>query len=246
MISSILVSNTIKNESELTNSRNKINESDTYHDRNIYDKEKTNKYRWKTISKNRMNQSHYYNIDNDNNLNIHKEETSIPNEDIVNKDNDTYLSLDPTSKEERLIQSRIIDETNPYKQVIQRREEGTKQNEEHEIVAIGSHGVVNKEGYNNKVSHDIKQSEYKETVSVTHKTNGSNNKYNEFGSEPIFKEENYITSSKGGEYNKFNTVSQREKEEPKQKAKKNIANGRGSKMANKEATNNKNSKSKES
>ena len=63
-------------------------------------------------------------------------------------------------------------------------------------------------------------------MSVTYETNGSNNKYNEFGSEPIFKKENYITSSKGGEYNKVNTVSQREKEEPKQNAKKNIANVR--------------------
>ena len=35
-----------------------------------------------------MNQSNHYNIDNDNNLNIHKEETSIIYEEIVNKDND--------------------------------------------------------------------------------------------------------------------------------------------------------------
>ena len=43
----ILVSNTIKNESELTNSRNKINENE-YKDRNIFDKEKNNKDRLKT------------------------------------------------------------------------------------------------------------------------------------------------------------------------------------------------------
>ena len=141
-----------------------------------------------------MNQSHYYNKDNDNNVNIYKEETSIIDGAIVNKDNDIDLSLDPTSKEERFIQSRIIDETIQYKPVIQRREEETKQNEEHEIVAIGSHGVVNNEQYNNKVSNDIKPSKYKETESVTYKTNVSNHKYNEFSSEPIFKEESYITS----------------------------------------------------
>ena len=44
----IAVSNIIKNEFELTNSRNKINESDTYKDRKIFDKEKTNKHRLKT------------------------------------------------------------------------------------------------------------------------------------------------------------------------------------------------------
>ena len=181
----IVVSNTIKNESELTNSRNKINESDNYKDRNIFDKEKTKKYHWKTISKNRMNQSHYYNIDIDNNLSIHKEETIITDEEIVNKDNDIYFSLDPTSKEERFIQSRIIDETIQYKHIIQRREEETKQNEEHKIIAIGLHGVGNNKQYNNKVSNDIKPSKYKETVSVTYKTNVSNNKENEFGSKPF-------------------------------------------------------------
>ena len=43
----IVVSNTIKNESELTNSRNNINENE-YKDRNIFNKEKNNKHRLKT------------------------------------------------------------------------------------------------------------------------------------------------------------------------------------------------------
>ena len=46
----IVVSNTIKNESELTNSRNNINENE-YKDRNIFDKEKNNKHRLKTRMK---------------------------------------------------------------------------------------------------------------------------------------------------------------------------------------------------
>ena len=68
----IVGSNTIEHESELTNSKNKIKEGNTYKNRNIFDKEKTNKQSLKTISKNNIHQCHYYNTDSHNNSSIYK------------------------------------------------------------------------------------------------------------------------------------------------------------------------------
>ena len=102
-----------------------------------------------------------------------------------------------------IFQSRKTDAANQYKPVIQRKEEETRQHTENEVVAVRAYKLMNKEQSSNKVSNDIKPSEYKETESVTYETNVSNNKYDEFGSENIFKEESYIKSSTVDENNQY-------------------------------------------
>ena len=68
-----------------------------------------------------------------------------------------------------------------------------------------------------------------------------NNRYDEFGSEFNFKAESYIKSSKGEENNQDNPVFQRKKEEPRKNADKVVFNVGGSKLVNKELTNNEDS-----
>ena len=95
----ILDSNTIENESELTNSKYKIKESNTYKNRNIFEKEKNNKQRSKNISKNDINQCQNHNIDSYDNSNGYKKGKCITDEATTSKDNYIDLSLDTTSKE---------------------------------------------------------------------------------------------------------------------------------------------------
>ena len=99
----------------------------------------------KNISKNNINQWHYYNTDSHNNLSIYKKEKRITDEVTTSKDNYIDLSLDTISKEESFVKSRKIDEANQYKPVIQRKEEETKQHTENEIIAVGEYVVMNKE-----------------------------------------------------------------------------------------------------
>ena len=179
----------------------------------MFDKEKTNKQSLKNISKNNINQYHYYNIDSHNNSNTYKKETIIIDEATASKDNYIDLSLDTISNEERFIKCKTIDAHNQYKPVIKRREQETKQHAENEIVTVGAYVVMNQEQCNNKVSNDIEPSSYKETKSITYETNANNNRYAEFGSESIFKVESYIQSSKVDENNQDNTIFQRKKEE---------------------------------
>ena len=152
------------------------------------------------ISKNNINQFHYYNTDSRNNLSIYKKEKSITDKIPSSKDNYINLSLDPTSKKESVIKSRKVYVINHHKPVIQRREEETKQNTENENVTVKAK-VINKKKCNNKVSNEIQRSAYKETESITYESNVGNNNYDGFGSEPIFKAESYINASKCDENN---------------------------------------------
>ena len=94
----ILISNTIEHESELTNSRHRIKEGNTYKNKNIFQKEKTNKQSLKNISKNNINQD----------------------EAIASKDNHIALSFEAISNEEIFVQSRKIEASIQYKPVMQR------------------------------------------------------------------------------------------------------------------------------
>ena len=104
----ILVSNTIEHESELTNSRNKIKEGNTYKNRNIFEKEKTNKQSLKNISKNNITSCHYYNTYSHNNSSIYKKEKRITEEATTSKDNYIDLSFDTISKEESFVNLEIL------------------------------------------------------------------------------------------------------------------------------------------
>ena len=104
---------------------------------------------------------------------------------------------------------------------------------------------MNKEHCNKKVSNDIKPSAYKEIESVTYEKNVGNNINDEFGSDFTFKSKSYIKSRKDKGNNQDNTVFQIEKEEQKN-ADKAVYNVRGSKLANKEPTNEKYSRNNKS
>ena len=214
----ILVSNTIEHESELTNSKYKIKESNTYKNRNIFEKEKNNKQRSKNISKNDINQCQNHNIDSYDNSNGYKKGKCITDEATASKANYIDLSFDNISKIESFVTSRKIEASIKYKYVIQRRGEERKEHSENKIVTVGAYILMNKEQCNNKVSNDIKPRTYKEIESVTNETNVGNNRNDEAGLEFTFKAKSYIKPRKDEENNQDNTIFQRKKEEPRKNA----------------------------
>merc|ERR1711957_1095326 len=93
---------------------------------------------------------------------VYKETESVTDEAKVSNGKYDDLDSDPISKEESSIKSRKGDEANQDKTVFQRKEEETRQNTENDVSTVVASELVNKEPSNNKDSHDIKPSVYKE------------------------------------------------------------------------------------